>query len=160
MAQSSELAGSDCAIGDAMSRSLLFFIALSSLLVTGGASTSHANPPGATRTVLLRRAISVPGYEEVMIETEIPVGGREGRHTHPGTMFARVEQGAVTLDDEGKPSAVYKAGDSYFVDADHVHEGMNNGDVPVKILVTLVVKTGELLTTPTGNPRPTAGPLE
>ena len=132
-----------------MSRSRLCFVALLTLLVTTSASAPHAEAPGPKRTVLLRRAISVPGYEEVMIETEIPVGGREGRHTHPGTMFARVEQGTVMLDDEGKQTAVYKPGDSYFVDAGNVHEGFNGGDVPVKILVTLVVKTGELLTTPT-----------
>src|SRR5215470_5405954 len=131
-----------------MSRSVVCFAALLSLLVTGSASAPRAEVPGPTRTVLLRRAISVPGYEEVMVETEIPVGGREGRHTHPGTMFARVEQGTVMLDDEGKQSAVYKAGDSYFVDAGNVHEGYNGGDVPVKILVTFVVKTGESLTTP------------
>jgi quercetin dioxygenase-like cupin family protein len=131
-----------------MSRLLLFSVALLSLLVTTGASSSHAEPPGAIRKVLLRRAITVPGYEEVMVETEIPIGGREGRHTHPGTMFARVEQGAVMLDDEGKQSVVYKVGDSYFVDAGSVHEGVNPGDIPTKILVTLVVKTGELLTTP------------
>ena len=129
-----------------MRRSLLFFVASLSL-VTVSASTPH-EAPGPKRTVLLRRALSVPGYEEVMVETEIPVGGREGRHTHPGTMLARVEQGTVMLDDEGKQSAVYKAGDSYFVDAGNVHETMNNGDVPVKILVTLVVQTGEVLTTP------------
>jgi len=131
-----------------MSRSLVFVVALLSLLVTSSTSTPHAEAPGPTRTVLLRRAISVPGYEEVMVETEIPVGGREGRHTHPGTMFARVEQGTVMLDDEGKQSAAYKAGDSYSVDAGNVHEGYNGGDVPVKILVTFVVKKGELLTTP------------
>ena len=131
-----------------MSRSLLFVVALLSLLLTTSASGPRAEAPGATRTVLLRRAISVPGYEEVMVETAIPVGGREGRHTHPGTMFARVEQGTVMLDDEGKQSAVYKVGDSYFVDAGNVHEGINNGDVPVKILVTFVVKTGEVVTTP------------
>ena len=128
-----------------MIRSFWFFAALLSLLVTTSASTP---PPGATRTVLLRHAISVPGYEEVMVETEMPVGGREGRHTHPGTMFARVEQGTVMLEDEGKQPAVYKAGDSYFVDAGNIHEGINNGDVPVKILVTFIVKTGEVVTTP------------
>lgn len=130
-----------------MSKSLLFVVALFSLITTN-ASAPHAEAPGVTRKVLLRHAISVPGYEEVMVETSIPVGGREGRHTHPGTMFARVEQGTVMLDDEGKQSAVYKPGDTYFVDAGSVHEGYNGGDVPVKILVTLVVKTGESLTTP------------
>ena len=131
-----------------MSRGLLLFAALLSPLVTTDTSTPHAKVPGPTRTVLLRRAISVPGYEEVMIQTEIPVGGREGRHTHPGTMFVRVEQGAVRMDDEGKQSALYKVGDVYFVDAGNIHEGINPGDVPTKLLVTLVVKTGETLTTP------------
>jgi quercetin dioxygenase-like cupin family protein len=131
-----------------MSRSFWFFAALVSLLVTTSASTSPTQSHGATRTVLLRRPISVPGYEEVMVETEMPVGGREGRHTHPGTMFARVEQGSVLLEDESTEPAVYKAGDSYFVDAGNIHEGINNGDVPVKILVTFIVKTGDVVTTP------------
>jgi quercetin dioxygenase-like cupin family protein len=131
-----------------MTRGLCFFAVLLSLLVTASASTPAVQPPGATRTVLLRHAISVPGYEEIMVETEMPVGGREGRHTHPGTMFARVLQGSVLLEDEAKQPCVYKAGDSYFVDAGNVHEGINNGDVPVKILVTFVVKTGDVVTTP------------
>jgi len=131
-----------------MSRSFWSLAALLSLLVTTSASTPPAQPSGAKRTVLLRHAISVPGYEEVMVETEMPVGGREGRHTHPGTMFARVLQGSVMLEDEAKQPCVYKPGDSYFVDAGNVHEGINNGDVPVKILVTFVVKTGEVVTTP------------
>ncbi|HUK33843.1 MAG TPA: cupin domain-containing protein [Vicinamibacterales bacterium] len=129
-----------------MRKSVAFVVVLLSLLASTGASTPHAQPLGARRTVLLRRPINVPGYEEVMVETEIPVGGREGRHTHPGTMFARVEQGRVLIDCEGKQSALYNVGDSYFVDADDVHEGINTGDVPTKILVTLVVKTGESLT--------------
>jgi quercetin dioxygenase-like cupin family protein len=128
-----------------MSRSFWFFAVL--LSVTTSASTPPAQPAGATRTVLLRHAISVPGYEEVMVETEMPVGGREGRHTHPGTMFARVLQGTVMLEDEAKQPCVYKAGDAYFVDAGNIHEGINNGDVPVKILVTFIVKTGEVVTT-------------
>jgi len=131
-----------------MTRGLCFFAVLLSLLVTTSASTPAVQPPGATRTVLLRHAISVPGYEEIMVQTEMPVGGREGRHTHPGTMFARVLQGSVLLEDEAKQPCVYKTGDSYFVDAGNVHEGINNGDVPVKILVTFVVKTGDVVTTP------------
>jgi len=129
-----------------MSRTFWFFAALLSFLVTTSASTPSA--PGATRKVLLRHAISVPGYEEVMVETEMPVGGREGRHTHPGTMFARVLQGTVRLEDEAKQPCVYQAGEAYFVDAGNIHEGINAGDVPVKILVTFVVPAGEVVTTP------------
>jgi len=97
----------------------------------------------------MRRPTTVPGYEVVMLEAVIAAGAREGRHTHPGTLLARVEQGTVTLDYEGKPTAAYKAGESFFVDAGKVHEGINNGTAPAKILATLVVKTGDTLTTQT-----------
>jgi quercetin dioxygenase-like cupin family protein len=54
----------------------------------------------------------------------------------------------VRLEYEGQSPAILKTGDSFFVDAGKVHEGVNIGDVPVKVLATLVVKTGSLLTTP------------
>jgi quercetin dioxygenase-like cupin family protein len=127
-------------------RRFVFPIALLSLLSIATASAPHAQSAGVKRTVLMRRATTVPGYEVVLIEAEIPAGGREGRHTHPGTLLARVEQGTVTLDYDGKSTA-YKTGESFFVDAGKIHEGMNNGNVTAKILATLVVKTGETLTT-------------
>jgi quercetin dioxygenase-like cupin family protein len=127
-------------------RRFVFPIALLSLLSIATSSAPHAQSAGVKRTVLMRRATTVPGYEVVLIEAEIPAGGREGRHTHPGTLLARVEQGTVTLDYDGKSTA-YKTGESFFVDAGKIHEGMNNGNVTAKILATLVVKTGETLTT-------------
>ena len=127
-------------------RRFVFPFALFSLLSIATPSAPHAQSAGVKRTVLMRRATTVPGYEVVLIEAEIPAGGREGRHTHPGTLLARVEQGTVTLDYEGKSTA-YKTGESFFVDAGKIHEGMNNGNVTAKILATLVVKTGETLTT-------------
>ena len=132
-----------------MSRRFAFSVALLSLLSIASASTPHAQSAGVTRTVLLRRPTTVPGYEVVMLEAVIAAGSREGRHTHPGTLLARVEQGTVTLDYEGKPSTNYKAGESFFVDAGKVHEGINNGGVAARILATLVVKAGEPLTTQT-----------
>jgi len=130
-----------------MMRRPVLRVALFSLLSIAGASAPHAQPAAVKRTVLMRRPTTVPGYEVVMLEAEIPAGAREGRHTHPGTLVARVEQGTVTLDYEGKPTASYKPGESFFVDAGKVHEGINNGSVAAKIVATLVVKTGESLTT-------------
>ena len=116
------------------------------LVPMAGASAPHAQDAGVTRTVLMRRPTSVTGYEVVMLEAVIPAGAREGRHTHPGTLVARVEQGTVTLEYDGKTTD-YKAGESFFVDAGKVHEGMNKGGGTAKILATLVVKTGDALTT-------------
>jgi quercetin dioxygenase-like cupin family protein len=129
-----------------MNRRVSLSIVAMVLLSMSNVSAPHAQGAGVTRTVLMRRPITVSGYEVVMLEAVIPAGAREGRHTHPGTLVARVEQGTVTLDYEGKTTD-YKAGESFFVDAGKIHEGINNGGVTAKIVATLVVKAGDALTT-------------
>ena len=131
-----------------MSKALLLSVLFSTFVIGTDGSTPHVQNPPLKRTVLVRRDISVPGHEAIMIRTEVPVGGREGRHTHPGTFVGLIEQGTFRVDSEGMPSAIYKAGDSFFVDAGKIHEGINVGDVPVKVLLTLVVENGATLVTP------------
>jgi quercetin dioxygenase-like cupin family protein len=106
-----------------------------------------ADRPTVKRTVLLQHDTSVPGYEAVLVAVEIPVGGREGRHTHPGTAMIHVTDGAITLDYEGKPTVRYKAGDSFFVDAKAVHEGINKENVPAKAIATFINPKGQPVTT-------------
>jgi len=103
--------------------------------------------PTAKRTVLLQHDTSAPGYEAVLVAVEIPVGGREGRHSHSGTAMIHVTDGAITLDYEGKPTVTYKAGDSFFVDAKAVHEGINKGNVPAKAIATFIIPKGQPVTT-------------
>jgi quercetin dioxygenase-like cupin family protein len=50
------------------------------------------------------------------------------------------------LDKQGLPTQTFKAGESFSVKPGQVHEGMNHGKVPVKILVTLVAEKGKPLT--------------
>ena len=123
--------------------------ALVSILAAGLClSPAHASAqaPAVTRTVLLQHDTSIPGYAAVLVAVEIPVGGREGRHTHPGTLVARVEQGDLTLDYEGQPTKTYKTGEAFFVDAGKIHEGINKGTMPVKLLATFVVDKSKPLT--------------
>ena len=103
--------------------------------------------PTVKRTVLLQHDTSVPGYEALLVQVEIPPGGREGRHTHPGLAMIRVEEGTLTLDYEGKPTMSYKPGESFFVEAGKVHEGMNKGTVPVKAIANFVIPKGQPVTT-------------
>jgi quercetin dioxygenase-like cupin family protein len=107
----------------------------------------QAQAPAVVRTVLLQHDLAIPGYSTALVAVEIPVGGREGRHTHPGLLIEHVESGAVTLDYEGNPTTTYQAGDSFVVEAGKIHEGINNGTVPVKLLATFVVEKGKPLTT-------------
>jgi quercetin dioxygenase-like cupin family protein len=106
-----------------------------------------AGGPTVKRTVLLQHDTSAPGYEAVLVAVEIPVGGREGRHTHSGTAMIHVTDGALTLDYEGKPTVTYKAGESFFVDAGKVHEGINKGNVAAKAIATFVIPKGQPVTT-------------
>jgi quercetin dioxygenase-like cupin family protein len=121
--------------------------AIGSIAIAAAYVPAAAQAPTVKRTVLLQHDTSVPGYEAVLVAVEIPVGGREGRHTHPGLAMIHVEEGTLTLDYEGKPTVGYKTGESFFVEAGKVHEGMNKGTTPVKAIATFVVPKGQPITT-------------
>jgi quercetin dioxygenase-like cupin family protein len=120
-------------------------LAVAATLAVVSAQAQQA--PTVKRTVLLQHDTSMPGYEAVLVAVEIPAGGREGRHTHPGLAMIHVEEGTLTLDYEGKPTVGYKPGESFFVEAGKVHEGMNKGTTPVKAIATFVVPKGQPITT-------------
>ena len=129
---------------------LTAWLAAFAVLALVARTVTHAQAPQAPsvkRTVLLQHDTSVPGYEAVLVAVEIPAGGREGRHTHPGLAMIHVEEGTLTLDYEGKPTTPYKAGESFFVEAGKVHEGMNKGTTPVKAIATFVIPKGQPITT-------------
>jgi quercetin dioxygenase-like cupin family protein len=104
-----------------------------------------AAAPAVVRKVLMQQ--DVPnGAQLSVVSVEIPVGGREGRHTHPGPLIVYVQEGALTLDYEGKPTVTYKVGETFSVDAGKIHEGINNGNVPIKALASFVTPKGAALT--------------
>jgi quercetin dioxygenase-like cupin family protein len=107
-----------------------------------------AQQPTVQRKVLLTQDLPIAGYQAVMAAVEIPVGGREGRHTHPGAVFVSVQEGSISVDHEGRANTAYKAGDSIYIEAGKIHEGINVGTVPVKLIATFVVEKGKPLTTP------------
>ena len=98
-----------------------------------------AQQPTVKRTVLRQEdLVNNPGYAAALVRVDLPVGAREGRHQHPGTLVALVEEGTLTLDYEGKPTMQYKVGDTFYVEPGKVHEGMNKGTVPVKLIASFV----------------------
>ena len=107
-----------------------------------------AQQPTVQRKVLLTQDLPIPGYQTVMAAVEIPAGGREGRHTHPGAVVVYIQEGTITFDHEGKPTMTYKAGDSFHIEPGKIHEGINNGTSPVKAVATFVVEKGKPLTSP------------
>ena len=106
-----------------------------------------AQQPAVSRKILLKQDAAIAGYEQDLVSVEIPPGGREGRHTHPGSVIIYVQEGTLTFDYEGKPTATFHPGDSLYVEPDKIHEGSNNGTATVKVLATFLVKKGVPLTT-------------
>ncbi len=117
------------------------------LIAFAAIPASSAQGPEVVRKVLLQRDLPTAGWSEALVSVEIPVGGREGRHTHPGLAMVYVTEGAITLDYEGQPTKTYKAGEVFYVDADKVHEGINRGNVPARALATFVTPKGQPITT-------------
>ena len=117
------------------------------VIATSLATSSAMQQPAVTRKVLLQQDLAVPGYTTALIAVEIPVGVREGKHTHPGTLVAYIQEGTLTLDYEGKPTKSYKAGDTFSVEPGKIHEGINNGSTLVKILATFIGEKGKPITT-------------
>jgi quercetin dioxygenase-like cupin family protein len=116
--------------------------------MAAGGSVVHAQQTGGpTRTVVQKHDLRANGEEGVMVVVDIPVGAREGRHTHPAEVFVYVLDGTLHLDVEGRPSADYKAGQTFFVEAGKVHEGSNGGSTPVKAVAVFVADKGKPLTT-------------
>jgi len=107
---------------------------------------ASAEQPTVVRKVLMQE--DAPGGQSMaLVSVTIPVGGREGRHTHPGPLLVYVQSGAISLDYEGKPNITYKAGDTFFVEAGKIHEGINRGNVPAVAIASFVTPKGQPLTT-------------
>ena len=49
---------------------------------------------GLERKVLLQQDLNIPGYETLLVEVTLAPGGREGRHTHPGTLVIYIVEGS------------------------------------------------------------------
>src|SRR3954465_8036529 len=110
-------------------------------------TAAFAQQPAVTRKVLIQQDLAIPGYTAALVSVEIPVGGREGRHTHPGSVIVLVQEGEITLDYEGKPTMTYKAGQTFSVEPGKIHEGINKGKVPAKAIASFVVEKNKPLTT-------------
>jgi quercetin dioxygenase-like cupin family protein len=110
---------------------------------------AQENRPLPKRTVLMTNDLGTfPGHQGVVSEVELAPGVKEAKHTHPGELLGYVQQGALTLYVEGKPTTTVKAGQAFFVPANTVHWGENEGKTACKVTSTLVVPKGQPLTSP------------
>jgi quercetin dioxygenase-like cupin family protein len=120
-------------------------ITLSIVLVAAG--TLVAQQAAISRTVLQQADISVAGREVVTVKAEFSNGATSGRHTHPGEEVTYVLEGALTLEVEGAPTRVVKAGQAFLVPAGTVHNATAIGGT-VTAVANYIVEKGKPLSTP------------
>src|SRR3954452_8806662 len=104
-----------------MSRKTLTFVAVSFsvMALSGFAEQMQA---GALKRTTLQSFDFPPGYETVTVIAEIAPGNCSGRHTHPDIETAYVLVGGLIMKFEGKPDAVFKAGQPVMFPLEVVHD--------------------------------------
>ena len=108
------------------------------------AGNAAAQAHGLTAKPLLRSTVSGDDTKETIVALgELAPGGTTGRHTHPGDEYATVLEGAVELRMEGQPPRRVGAGEAYHNARGIVHETVNVGATPVRLLSTFVVEKGK-----------------
>jgi quercetin dioxygenase-like cupin family protein len=73
--------------------------------------------------------------EVTVMTVELHPGAETGWHTHPVPVYAYVLSGSLTIEMEGKKTAIFRAGDAIVEVVNTRHSGKNTGDVPVKLVV-------------------------
>jgi len=116
-------------------------------LISVLASGVYAQTPDATapakpsikRTPLQKMEVPSSSYQSTMGIGELPPTVCSGRHYHPGVEMTYVLEGDVILSVDGQPDKTFKAGDSFQIPLQVVHEVKNpNGDKSTKLLSTWI----------------------
>jgi quercetin dioxygenase-like cupin family protein len=127
---------------------ILPLLLLGIALLTGDQPAFAQQQAEIQRKILMQQDMPIPGYQLTMTLVEIPAGVREIRHTHPGVLAGYMIEGTLILEHEGRPAATYKAGETFFVEAGKIHQGINTSNAPVKLVATLVLEKGKPGNTP------------
>jgi quercetin dioxygenase-like cupin family protein len=105
-----------------------------------------SQPQTIKRTPLQRFDIPGTAYETVIGIAEIAPNVGVGRHTHPGPESGYLIEGSFELLIDGEQPRMLKAGDSYVVPANVVHDAKTGSD-GAKVIATYVVEKGKPLAT-------------
>ncbi|MEI6322237.1 MAG: cupin domain-containing protein [bacterium] len=73
--------------------------------------------------------------EVSILVVTIPPGKQTGWHTHPVPLFGYVLSGEITVDIKGHGKHTFHTGDTLAECVNLLHNGVNTGGVPVKLLI-------------------------
>lgn len=108
------------------------------------APTVQVTPVTRTNTTVTGQQIVVPERPDVIVSiATFPPGARIPEHQHPHPHYVYVLEGVLTVvNTDANNTFDVKAGDFVVEMMDTWHYGINNGPVPVKLLVIDQVPTG------------------
>lgn len=117
--------------------SLLVALLLCGPAVAADAPKVDIHPIARTNTTVTGQPIVVPQNPNVVVSiATFPPGARLPEHRHPGPHYVYVLEGVLTVvNTETNKTFEVKAGDFVVEMVDTWHYGINNGTVPVKLLV-------------------------
>lgn len=98
-----------------------------------------------TQTDAAGKAIVYPaGSPEVTaVRVVIPPGTQTGWHKHPVPCFAYILEGELHVQIDGGETKILKAGEAYAETVDVMHNGVNQGNVPVKLVMFATGASGQ-----------------
>ena len=132
-----------------MNKLPLILAALAALTISFLSVAQQATAPAPIKRTVLQR-VDVPGspnYETVTGIAEIAPNVNIGRHTHPGAETGYLIEGAMTLIVEGKAPVALKAGDSYQIPVNAIHDAKST-EGGVKVLAVYIVEKGRPIASP------------
>lgn len=105
---------------------------------------SPAQMSGFTARPMVQSSVEGDENKEVaMLAISIAPGGSSGRHTHPGDCYGTVVEGAVELRVEGREPRRVSTGEAWHNPRGVIHELRNVGEIPIRVVNTLVVDKGK-----------------
>lgn len=117
-------------------------------IALGTAGVAAAQQAGFARIALQTQDVCTAGKIAVQVRGEFDPGFATGRHTHFGEELTFILEGQIELRIDGQPPRVINAGETFFVPAGVVHEGINTGGGKAKVLATYIVDKGQPLAPP------------
>ena len=147
-------------------RRICFAVASASVLLAGllpagaGAQTPGSGlapvvPQTAgfkSQPILVSPITGIDDKELVLISVTLEPGASSPVHWHPGDCYATVIEGTIEVRFEGKEPRRLSAGEVQASLGKPVHQFVNVGDKPARLLTTLVVEKGKPRTVPVPKP--------
>ena len=123
-------------------------LAAIAVAVPAAAQQAPVAPSPVKRTPIGK--VDVPGsnYEVITAMVEFQPGFKAGRHNHPGTVQVQMLEGEFWLALDGQPEKTYKAGQSFEVPNQAIHNEGALGSVPAKFIAVYIVEKGKPMVNP------------